>query len=158
MPLASFPLSLSLSLFGRKLHVQLVTLIVPANIQPGAGRSKSSTKWLLRYLLSVAVVVVCRGQFEKALRNVAGMSTVHEAITARQCGINVFAFSLITNACIVTDHTDLEADIQEVIDTADMRATPLKQLVAAMVEAMATSIEDEDNEDNSDSAGTDVSA
>ena len=31
----------------------------------------------------------------------AGMSTVHEAITAHHCGIKVLAVSLITNICVV---------------------------------------------------------
>ena len=29
------------------------------------------------------------------------MSTVHEATTAKHCGLRVFAFSLITNVCVI---------------------------------------------------------
>ena len=35
-----------------------------------------------------------------------GMSTVHEVITARHCGVKVLAFSLITNLCETEDDED----------------------------------------------------
>ncbi len=34
---------------------------------------------------------------------VAGMSTIHEVLTARHAGITVLAFSLITNVCVTED-------------------------------------------------------
>ena len=41
------------------------------------------------------------------------MSTVHEVITARHCGVKVLAFSLITNLCETNDDDDEEVEIIE---------------------------------------------
>ena len=35
-----------------------------------------------------------------------GMSTIPEVLVARHCGISVFAFSLITNECILEEDAD----------------------------------------------------
>ncbi len=40
---------------------------------------------------------------------VAGMSTIHEVLTARHAGITVLAFSLITNVC-ATEHDPVQVN------------------------------------------------
>ena len=84
--------------------------------------------------------------FTMLLQIFLGMSTVHEAITARQCGLNVIAFSLITNVCILNDESGVEANVDEVMDTAEMRKEDLKRLVAKTIEE----ISNEDEEDDTD--------
>ncbi|KAJ8874854.1 hypothetical protein PR048_022743 [Dryococelus australis] len=61
------------------------------------------------------------------------MSTVHEVITAQHCGINVFAFSLVTNVC-VTDYDSLDQpNHTEVLKSAKEQERVLTAFVAAMV-------------------------
>ena len=73
------------------------------------------------------------------------MSTVHEAVTAKHCGIRVFAFSLITNAC-VTDHppkksSNQSIDLQnEVFDVAKKAEGKLKDFVSALLPAFARTL------------------
>ncbi len=43
-----------------------------------------------------------------------GMSTIPEVLVARHCGIGVFAFSLITNECIVEADSDKKPHHEEV--------------------------------------------
>ncbi|XP_015587700.1 purine nucleoside phosphorylase isoform X2 [Cephus cinctus] len=62
-----------------------------------------------------------------------GMSTVHEVITARHCDLTVFAFSLITNQCIV-DYEDLgEANHAEVVDVGLSKQFVIQEFVSRMV-------------------------
>ncbi len=42
------------------------------------------------------------------------MSTIPEVLVARHCGVKVFAFSLITNACIVEEDSNEQANHEEV--------------------------------------------
>jgi len=49
------------------------------------------------------------------------MSTIPEVLVARHCKMSVFAFSLITNECIVDENTDKEANHEEVIEAANQR-------------------------------------
>ena len=44
-----------------------------------------------------------------------GMSTIPEVLVASHCGIRIFAFSLITNECIVDEHSSESANHEEVI-------------------------------------------
>ena len=62
-----------------------------------------------------------------------GMSTIPEVLVARHCGISVFAFSLITNECIMKEDADEKADHEEVIATANKRQDHLKAFVKEMV-------------------------
>jgi len=62
-----------------------------------------------------------------------GMSTVPEVVVARHCGLRVFAFSLITNQCILEYDTDQQANHAEVIETANKRQKDLQSLVKNMV-------------------------
>ena len=69
-----------------------------------------------------------------------GMSTVHEVITARHCGLRVFAFSLITNTCVIQQSSTSPAatvDIEEEVFNAAQAASPmLKAFVSRMVTRM----------------------
>ena len=66
------------------------------------------------------------------------MSTIPEVLVARHCGISVFAFSLITNECIMEDESDKKADHEEVIATANEVQEKLKVFVAKMISGIAT--------------------
>ena len=46
-----------------------------------------------------------------------GMSTIPEVLVASHCGIRIFAFSLITNECIVDEHSSESANHEEVSST-----------------------------------------
>ena len=61
------------------------------------------------------------------------MSTIPEVLVARHCGINVFAFSLITNECIMQEESNLKADHEEVIATAKGVQTKLNDFVSKMI-------------------------
>lgn len=62
-----------------------------------------------------------------------GMSTVHEVITANHCDMQVFAFSLITNECVVQYETKTEPSHEEVIDVGKQREGLLKQLITELL-------------------------
>lgn len=62
-----------------------------------------------------------------------GMSTVPEVIVARHCGMNVLAFSLITNECITDYDVEGEANHAEVIETATRRQSDLNRFVTRIV-------------------------
>lgn len=68
-----------------------------------------------------------------------GMSTVAEVLTAIHAGMTVFAFSLITNKCIM-DYDSMDAvNHAEVIDMGKKRERVLKQFVARVVKHITTS-------------------
>ncbi|XP_056098138.1 purine nucleoside phosphorylase 5b [Rhinichthys klamathensis goyatoka] len=62
-----------------------------------------------------------------------GMSTAHEVIVARHCGLRVFALSLITNKSVMDYESEKKANHEEVLETADLRAAQLEKLIANMV-------------------------
>lgn len=64
------------------------------------------------------------------------MSTIPEVITAKHCGMTVFAFSLITNACILEYDDETEANHEEVVETGKNREIVLKQFVCGIVQKM----------------------
>lgn len=66
-----------------------------------------------------------------------GMSTVHEVITAIHCDLKVFAFSLITNKCIMEYETEADPNHEEVIDVGKMRENILKTFVMNIVKHIA---------------------
>ncbi|KAL7646071.1 UNVERIFIED_CONTAM: hypothetical protein RMT77_002972 [Armadillidium vulgare] len=65
-----------------------------------------------------------------------GMSTVPEVVVARHCGIDVFAFSLITNKCIIDYETTDKANHEEVIATANKREKDLQKLIDFLVQKL----------------------
>ncbi|XP_078038771.1 purine nucleoside phosphorylase [Augochlora pura] len=62
-----------------------------------------------------------------------GMSTVHEVITARHCDLQVFAFSLISNECVIDYDTHDEANHEEVMDVGKAKQPLLREFVSRMV-------------------------
>lgn len=70
---------------------------------------------------------------KESLLSSPGMSTVHEAITARHCGMRVFALSLITNQAVMDYESKERANHEEVLQTGKERAQQLEQLVSTMV-------------------------
>ncbi|XP_033207170.1 purine nucleoside phosphorylase-like isoform X3 [Belonocnema kinseyi] len=62
-----------------------------------------------------------------------GMSTVHEVITARHCDLTVFAFSLITNQCVIEYEDHGEANHEEVMEVGKSRQPILREFVGRMV-------------------------
>ncbi|XP_015439583.1 PREDICTED: purine nucleoside phosphorylase isoform X2 [Dufourea novaeangliae] len=62
-----------------------------------------------------------------------GMSTVHEVITARHCDLSVFAFSLITNQCVIDYENHDEANHEEVMDVGKAKQSLLQDYVSRIV-------------------------
>jgi len=71
------------------------------------------------------------------------MSTVHEVITARHCGITSFAFSLITNKCITDYDSQDEPNHEEVIDMGKLREPVLKEFVTRLVREIEASMNED---------------
>jgi len=78
-----------------------------------------------------------------------GMSTVHEATTARHCGLRVLAFSLITNTCVMEttaedegndDIVKLDDVVDEVNDAVKEAEPMLKKFVVRLLPALADSL------------------
>lgn len=65
-----------------------------------------------------------------------GMSTIPEVLVARHCGMTVFAFSLITNECILEEDSELQANHEEVIEAANSRRELLLEFVSKIVKGM----------------------
>jgi len=65
-----------------------------------------------------------------------GMSTIPEVLVAGHCGIRVFAFSLITNECVLDEDEDEGANHEEVIQAAKDKEMMLQNFVSRVVEAM----------------------
>lgn len=63
-----------------------------------------------------------------------GMSTVHEVVTARHCGMTAFAFSLITNKCI-TNYNEYDGiEHEDVINIGLKQKSILMCLISKIVE------------------------
>lgn len=73
------------------------------------------------------------------LKQSLGMSTVHEVIVARHCGMKVLGFSLITNICD-TEYEDegneMDDLYEEVKSVADQRSEALKHFVTELVKKL----------------------
>ncbi|XP_063910355.1 purine nucleoside phosphorylase-like [Zophobas morio] len=66
-----------------------------------------------------------------------GMSTVHEIIAARHCGMECFGFSLITNECVVEYGSKEKPDGEEVLEVAGQKKRDLKVFVEGLVGVLA---------------------
>lgn len=62
-----------------------------------------------------------------------GMSTAHEVIAAKHCGLRVFGLSLITNLAVMDYDVEKAANHSEVLETSARRKTDLEKLVTNLV-------------------------
>lgn len=62
-----------------------------------------------------------------------GMSTVHEVIAAKHCGLECFAFSLITNVGIADYDSHEVPNGKEVVDVANKKSKELKKFIEVLV-------------------------
>ncbi|KAK0149670.1 Purine nucleoside phosphorylase [Merluccius polli] len=62
-----------------------------------------------------------------------GMSTVHEVIVARHCGMRCFALSLISNEAVMEYTSQEKANHEEVLETGRVRAGQMEELVSTIV-------------------------
>merc|ERR1711972_109934 len=58
-----------------------------------------------------------------------GMSTCPEVVAARHCGMRCLGFSLITNNVVLVPNTGVPANHEEVMESANMRAQQMQDLV-----------------------------
>ncbi|KAK6467769.1 purine nucleoside phosphorylase-like [Huso huso] len=65
-----------------------------------------------------------------------GMSTVHEVIVARHCGMRVFGLSLITNKAVMDYNSESKANHEEVLQTGRERASQLEEMISRLVEGI----------------------
>ncbi|XP_023646890.1 purine nucleoside phosphorylase-like [Paramormyrops kingsleyae] len=84
---------------------------------------------------SFETIAECR-MLRRLGADAVGMSTVHEAIVARHCGLRVFALSLITNQAVMDYDSEEKANHQEVLQTGKVRSEQLASLVSTMVMSM----------------------
>ena len=79
----------------------------------------------------------------------AGMSTVHEVVTAKHCGLKCLAFSLITNTCATVTSSVLSSPAvaaasghanveEEVMTVAEANEPMLKDFVFHLVRSLAS--------------------
>lgn len=81
---------------------------------------------------SFETIAECR-MLHRLGADAVGMSTVHEAIVARHCGMKVFALSLITNQAVMDYDSQEKANHEEVLETGQLRAEQLQKLVSTLV-------------------------
>ncbi|XP_051567996.1 purine nucleoside phosphorylase-like isoform X1 [Myxocyprinus asiaticus] len=81
---------------------------------------------------SFETIAECR-MLHKLGADAVGMSTVHEVIVARHCGMRVFALSLITNKAVMDYDSEEKANHEEVLQTGKQRAVQLERLVSTIV-------------------------
>uniref|UniRef100_A0A8C1R8A7 Purine nucleoside phosphorylase n=1 Tax=Cyprinus carpio TaxID=7962 RepID=A0A8C1R8A7_CYPCA len=81
---------------------------------------------------SFETIAECR-MLHKLGADAVGMSTVHEVIVARHCGMRVFALSLITNKAVMDYDSEEKANHEEVLQTGKQRAEQLERLVSTII-------------------------
>ncbi|XP_046884375.1 purine nucleoside phosphorylase 5b isoform X2 [Hypomesus transpacificus] len=81
---------------------------------------------------SFETIAECR-MLHRLGADAVGMSTVHEVIVARHCGMKVFALSLITNEAVMDYDSQEKANHEEVLEAGRLRADALQKLVSTLV-------------------------
>ncbi|XP_062843805.1 purine nucleoside phosphorylase 5b [Trichomycterus rosablanca] len=81
---------------------------------------------------SFETIAECR-MLNRLGADAVGMSTVHEVIAARHCGMQVFALSLITNKAVMDYDSEEKANHEEVLQTGEQRSQQLVKLVSTLV-------------------------
>merc|ERR1712032_861292 len=66
-----------------------------------------------------------------------GMSTCPEVVAARHCGMRCLGFSLITNNVVLVPNTGVPANHEEVMESANMRAKQMQELVKQICKDLA---------------------
>ena len=74
-----------------------------------------------------------------------GMSTIPEVLVAAHCRMRVFAFSLVTNECIVKEDSEAFPHHEEVIATAQEKRELLMDFVGKMVRGIDSIRKEEGN-------------
>lgn len=67
-----------------------------------------------------------------------GMSTVHEALVARQFGLNVLAMSGITNRAIAAIDTAMETSHLEVLDAASVLVPRMSAILRGVIKSLTS--------------------
>ncbi|KAF7229939.1 purine nucleoside phosphorylase 5a [Nothobranchius furzeri] len=81
---------------------------------------------------SFETIAECR-ILHKLGADAVGMSTVHEVIVARHCGMRVVALSLITNLVVMDYDSQEKANHEDVLQASKLRAGQLERLVSTVV-------------------------
>uniref|UniRef100_H2LWB8 Purine nucleoside phosphorylase n=1 Tax=Oryzias latipes TaxID=8090 RepID=H2LWB8_ORYLA len=81
---------------------------------------------------SFETIAECR-MLHKLGADAVGMSTVHEVVVARHCGMRVFALSLITNQVVMDYDSEEKANHEEVLQAGKQRGLQMEHLVSTMV-------------------------
>uniref|UniRef100_W5LXZ1 Purine nucleoside phosphorylase n=1 Tax=Lepisosteus oculatus TaxID=7918 RepID=W5LXZ1_LEPOC len=81
---------------------------------------------------SFETIAECR-MLNRLGADAVGMSTVHEVIVARHCGLRVLGLSLITNKAVMDYESEERANHEEVLQTGKQRAEQLEKLVSTLV-------------------------
>ncbi|CAL8377976.1 purine nucleoside phosphorylase 5a [Gadus morhua] len=81
---------------------------------------------------SFETIAECR-MLSKLGADAVGMSTAHEVVVARHCGMRVFALSLITNLAVMDYDSEEKANHEEVLEWGKQRAEQLERLFSAIV-------------------------
>ncbi|XP_030629685.1 purine nucleoside phosphorylase 5b isoform X1 [Chanos chanos] len=84
---------------------------------------------------SFETIAECR-MLHRLGADAVGMSTVHEVIVARHCGMRVFALSLITNKAVMDYDSQEKANHEEVLQTGKERSKQLEKLVCTLITRM----------------------
>ncbi|KAM4604745.1 purine nucleoside phosphorylase 5b [Polymixia lowei] len=81
---------------------------------------------------SFETIAECR-MLHRLGADAVGMSTVHEVIVARHCGMRCLALSLISNRSVMDYDSQEKANHEEVLETGKLRAAQMEKLVSTVV-------------------------
>ena len=65
-----------------------------------------------------------------------GMSTAHEVIIAKHCGMNCLGISLVTNAAVFSEEPESSVSHEEVLVVGKKRAPDVENLVSCIVKKL----------------------